>query len=151
MPLARPLAAVLLLAAAPALASQIFPAAVQTHLTLTYTPACALCHFNGVTGYGTVTTPFGKTLMARGALAGNEASMLGALDAMQTAATDSDGDGVSDIQELKNGTDPNVAQGADGGVGVVLPPIKYGCGASVAPGVLAALGVLALVGRRRRR
>ena len=139
-----------LLAAAPALASASFPATVQSHLALAQQPACALCHLNGITGLGTVTTPFGRTLRAHGCLAANDATLISALDAMQADASDSDGDGVPDIQELLAGTDPNVASGGDGGV-EPLPPIRYGCGASVAPGLLGALGALALLRVRRRR
>jgi hypothetical protein len=140
-----------LAAGVPAWASSSFPTAVQTHLALTAPPPCALCHFNGITGNGTVTTPFGRSLRTQGAVGGNEPALVAALDALRTAGTDSDGDGVPDIQELIAGTDPNVAGGADGGTGVVVPPLRYGCGAEVTPGLLAGLGALVLAGRRRRR
>lgn len=155
----------LALAAAPAFASSTFPAAIRAHLSL---PApipqdCALCHVNGITGAGTVNTLFGKAVRARGAVANNETALNTAIDRMATDAVDSDGDGVTDIQELRNGTDPNVADrdggtggGAGGGAGggggtVTLPPPSYGCGASTAPGLLGAVGLLGLAALRRVR
>ena len=159
-----PLRASLLVAlvGGPALASSTFPAVVQTHLSLSAPPpqSCALCHTNGITGTGTVNTPFGMALRAKGAVATNEAALATALDQLQSGNVDSDGDGLSDIQELENGTDPNVANGADGGTGggagggggtSFPPPPIYGCGASSVPGLLGAAGLLLLAVLRRRR
>lgn len=134
-------------AAAPALASSSFPTAVKTHLALASEPpqSCSLCHLNGVTGIGTVNTPFGVSLRAHGAVALDEAKLGAALDAMKADNTDSDGDGVPDVQELINGTDPNVAAG-----GQKVPSPRYGCGASAVPGLMA-VGALVLLSLRRRR
>jgi hypothetical protein len=101
--------------------SSIYPPEVRAHLSLGYTPACTLCHNTPSGGFGTVTTPFGKSMMARGLVAQNLSSLDTALDALAAEHTDSDGDGVSDIDELKAGSDPNVAGG-----GAVTPP-TYGC------------------------
>ena len=102
-------------------ASSIYPPEIRNHLSLSYTPDCSLCHANGQTGFGTVTTPFGKSMRARGLVAQNIASLDTALDALAAERTDSDGDGVPDIDELKAGTNPNVAGGGD------VPPPSYGC------------------------
>lgn len=129
----------------PALASSIFPPDVQTRWSLTAEPACALCHTNGITGLGTVTTPFGKNVhLVYGAQAENETSLYTALDQMADAGVDSDGDGTSDYDELKAGTDPNV--GLKTGPGA----LKYGCGADVVPSLFAVLAVLLLALRRRQ-
>jgi hypothetical protein len=101
--------------------SSIYPPEVRAHLSLSYTPACTLCHETESGGFGTVTTPFGKSMMARGLVAQNLGSLDTALDALAAEHTDSDHDGVGDIDELKAGSDPNVAGG-----GSVTPP-SYGC------------------------
>jgi hypothetical protein len=133
--------------AAAAWASPTFPAVIHTHLSLSADPACALCHTNGITGFGTVTTPFGLTVhKTYGAQSENEPSLIAALDKMADAGVDSDGDGVGDIAELKAGTDPNVSST---GAGSTLG-LKYGCGADVVPSLAAVLGVLVFAARRRR-
>lgn len=157
--------ALLLLLSAPALATATFPTVIQQHLSLARSPAqsCMLCHTNGITGPGTVNTPMGKALSSQGLLGNDEQSLRSALDALATAGTDSDGDGVGDVAELKAGTDPNVGAPSDGGTGGGAgggaggggggaggpPPPRFGCGASVAPGLLAG-ATLALLLRRRR-
>jgi MYXO-CTERM domain-containing protein len=145
-----------LLFAAGAMASPQFPDEVKAHLMLANPPPCSLCHTNGVTGVGTVNTPFGKAMRAHGLQAEDTASLDSALDQMKSQNVDSDGDGVSDIDELIKGADPNTA-----GTGSLGPePPTYGCVATVAPGTpgrtgafVAALGFFAAVAlvRRRRR
>jgi len=157
MKLLAPLTALLLATAA--LASSIYPNEIKTYLGGSSIPNCDVCHKNNITGPGTVTTPMGTAMRAQGLVSNDLTSLHTALDALQTMGTDSDGDGVTDIDELKAGTDPNVANGADGGTGggggggggVVVPPPSYGCGASAAPGGFFALaGLLVLLGLRRR-
>ena len=119
--LRRSLLTVTVLVGGLAHASSIFPPEIRAHLSLSYTPDCSLCHSNGQTGFGTVNTPFGKSMRARGLVAQNLQSLDTALDALAAEKTDSDGDGVPDIDELKAGTNPNVAGGGD------VPPPSYGC------------------------
>ena len=99
-----------------------FPPAVEADVGMTQQPACALCHLGGVGQAGTVTTPFGQALRARGAVAYDENALKTALAALAAEMKDSDGDGVPDITELKNGTDPNVPSG---GSAPIVP--QYGC------------------------
>ena len=137
-------AALLFFGASAAHATSNFPSAIRTKLALTYDPPCARCHLNGVTGRGTVTTPFGKAMMARGLVASDEAALNVALDRMVADKVDSDNNGETDIDALKAGHDPN------NGTGGVL----FGCNAAGSgEGSLAALlvaGALVLFGRRRR-
>jgi hypothetical protein len=148
------------LVASLASATPTFTGVMQTELMMSGPPpgVCAVCHRNGSTMTGTVTTPLGSALRMKGLAANNEASLRMALAALEESGTDSDMDGCSDIAELKampTPTDPNrpgdcatVDAGSTGGGGSTLGPIRYGCGASVVPG---AIGLTALLLLRRRR
>ena len=131
--------------AVPALASASYPADIQTDLTLSGPPpqSCALCHSNGITGMGTVNTPFGRSARAHGLVAQDDAKLKSVLAAMKADGTDSDGDGVPDIAELIAGTDPNVNGNAE-----LAEPLRYGCGAQAVPGAL--LGLIGWLWSRRR-
>lgn len=160
------------LVASAASATPTFTGVMQTELMMSGPPpgVCAVCHLNGATATGTVTTPFGRAMRMQGLAANNEASLRSALAALATANTDSDMDGCSDIAELKampTPTNPNragdcgssdagstgggAAGGSGGGTGggTMLGPIRYGCGANVVPGAIG-LGAILLLLRRRR-
>lgn len=149
----------LLALSAPAFASDTFPPFIQNKYSLASQPLelCALCHTNGITGLGTVNTPFGKAVRMHGLVAGDTATLNAALDAMATEGVDSDGDGVTDVAELMADTSPNVSSGGTGGGagggggGTVLAPPRYGCGASVVPGLLFFASLLPLLRSRRRQ
>jgi hypothetical protein len=113
------------LAPSTAIASRRFPQQIATDLGLSYQPACSLCHSKGNTGPGTVATPVGLSLMARGLQSGGRASVSASLSALDHDRTDSDGDGIADVDELRNGTDPNSPEPAS--VAGRLDP-AYGCG-----------------------
>jgi hypothetical protein len=152
----RLLTASFVLTAAVAFASPTYPADVQTHLSLAAPPpqSCSLCHVNGVGAVGTVNTPFGKAMRAQGLVLENPTSLNTALDALAAAKTDSDADGMSDIDELKAGRDPNVAENADGGMGggggTTPGALTYGCGSNEVPLLATGLSVLVLLRRRVR-
>jgi len=101
--------AVAVVAAGAARASPQYPTAIVEHLNIFYSPACGLCHVEGKTGPGTAEMPFARSARAHGLEGGNVGLVAVALDAMMRDGTDSDRDGVSDIQELLAGTDPNVS------------------------------------------
>jgi Bacterial TSP3 repeat len=144
-----------LLLAAPVFASAQYPGLIQTDLSLSALPpqSCSLCHVNGIGNIGTANTPFGKAMRMQGLVFENDASLKAALMALETAGTDSDGDGVSDIAELRAGTDPNVGAipdgGAGGGGGSTAGTLRYGCGADQVPQLLAGLALVLLLTRRR--
>ncbi len=158
----------LLMVAAPAFATDTFPATIQTKYGLSGLPPelCALCHTNGIVGSGTVNTPFGRAVRMRGLLPNDAASLNAALDALAAGAVDSDNDGVTDVAELMAGTSPNVAnammdggagggtgggEGAGGGGATVIPPPKFGCGGAVVPELIFLSALLPLLRSRRRK
>jgi MYXO-CTERM domain-containing protein len=135
-------------------ASPAFPGAIQSKLSMTSAPSCALCHEGGKVGLGTVTTGFGRAMMTRGLKAGDVAALNAALDRMVADKVDSDGDGTLDVDELEAGKDPNGTTLAAANA----PPVEYGCGGAtvartqgptVAPWALLALGGVLLARRRR--
>ena len=100
-----------------------FPSEIQSHLGLSYAPQCTLCH-GSVSGGGPVVTPFGQAILAAGLTMSGGSTLTNALDTLAKNKTDSNGDGVPDIDELKAGNDPNPNK----------TPVQYGCGAKIAPG-----------------
>jgi len=140
----------------PAIASPSFPITLKDQLRLSKAPSCSLCHLvdedGGAAPAGDAggDTPFARSLLARGLMGGDDASLRRALDAMRDV--DSDGDGARDLDELGWGGDPNRADKPEVAPG---DPPSYGCGATVArrgertaTGAAAMFWVLLLAGRR---
>lgn len=115
------------LQAGAASASSSFPGVVESRWSLPRVPDCTLCHSSSNGGKGTVTTYFGLTMQEFGAVQLNNGSLVQALDRDQAADYDSDGDGVSDMEELVHGTDPNDGPGPKV---VRFPSPQHGCSVS---------------------
>jgi hypothetical protein len=123
-----------------ALASDTYPGAVQAELG-TCTMQCTLCHRTLAGGPGDLNNMFGLSIQTTGNLSIRAPSTIpAALQALENGpcivgmmevpgGCDSDGDGVGDVAELREGRDPNVA-----GEGNICGGPRYGCGARVAPG-----------------
>lgn len=129
-----------------------FPAAISQDLQLSVTPACTICHSSNEGGAGTVVKPFGKYLVSRGLAPFDESSLAGSLAAAQGEHHDTDGDGISDIDALKQGLDPN---GSPSGAPQIEDP-SFGCKATGDTGgtalLLLVVGLrLALAYRRKDR
>lgn len=110
---------------APAQASPTFPAEVQQALNMPCVPQCTLCHRDVNGGIGTVVQPFGQAMLAAGLEAKHPELIGPALDFLDQASTDSDGDGRPDVDELREGSNPNQAGG-----GVLCA--TYGCSTHLA-------------------
>lgn len=104
-------------------------------------------------GGGTATTAFATYLRSRGLQAGDAVSLRTALAAARGERHDSDGDGISDVEQLKAGRDPSA------GAVDAAPPPEFGCSARVARSLRSSqLAEIIFVGltmswaaRRRRR
>lgn len=98
-----------------------YPEAVQQALDMPCVPQCTLCHRDNTGGRGTIVKPFGGAMVANGLTDEGTQLISPALRAMQQQRLDSDGDGVGNIQELREGRDPNTP----GDYSVCGP--EYGC------------------------
>jgi len=123
-----------MLLATGARASEEFPLVVQNELGVKKAPDCTLCHQTELGGENTATQPFGRTMQKFGAVKKNDDSLKAALDRDDSEGTDSDGDCIPDTDELRAGTNPNVADVGDGGQhceAPALPPtLQTGCSVS---------------------
>jgi Bacterial TSP3 repeat len=129
-----------------------FPNEIKADFPLiTYEVPCSVCHIKGNTGAATPITPFALSLRSRG-LTGQNNSVRASLALAKSDGVDSDGDGVSDFQELINGTDPNSS--ADSSIVDDQEP-GVGCGGTApkgraAPGLGSAVAAIWLFLRRRK-
>lgn len=136
-------------------AKEEFPSQIENQYTLGYQPPCSVCHIADNTGSATPRTAFALALRSRG-LTGSNQTLSSALKQLEADHADSDGDGVTDIQELKDGTDPNSSGNAS--IKDSQEP-GYGCGGTpptgrggAMQGIAVALGLAwTLLFRRRVR
>lgn len=150
----------------PALASDRTPDDLRALLSLSYTPACTLCHGHATDAdAGPADTPFAAALVARGLSpaagagggggtgGGDDGGLAKAIDAMRRDGVDSDGDGARDLDELSWGGDPNRYDGPK----LEEEPLTYGCafhggvGRHAVSSTVLVLAALALGRRRGRR
>jgi hypothetical protein len=118
-----------------------FPGQIQSDLALSYQVPCSVCHIKGNTAASTPITPFALSLRSRG-LAGERSSLSTALARSEADGVDSDGDGTSDVAELRAGTDPNSSANAS----IVNDQEPgYGCGGT-APHGRGATGLAGIFG-----
>ena len=113
---------------------------------------CLLCHVDNTGGSGTAVRPFALTLQEYGVGTSSDAAQLHEVLAA-LGDEDSDDDGVSDVDELLAGADPNTP---GGGEPTEILVYEYGC--DLAPsqrsgsrwGVLLIASLVLAAGRRRR-
>ena len=138
--------ALALTASASALASPDYPTDIVTDLGITCRPVlpasadptvpdCMLCHASSAGG-DKPTTPFGISMVGFGLVPGDKAALQAALNKMEAAKTDSNGNGTPDIEELKACKDPNAGASAVG----------YGCATGGNASGMVWIGLAALVG-----
>lgn len=133
---------VVLLGAGPAYASSTFPGELKEQLGLSQVPLCTVCHTDLKGGSDTLAQPFGLAVQTHGAVSNDTQSLRQAIAAMEKDRTDSDEDGISDIEELEAGSNPN-RPGNEGSP-------TYGCNTAY-PGVFSALSLLWWAVQRRTR
>lgn len=110
-------------------ASPEYPNVVRDTLDLPCPPQCVLCHTSNPGRAGNVRQGFAATV---GILRPDDPDTLRKLlreleQAMP--APDTDGDGMPDVDELREGRDPNVSGEGD----ICALDVRYGCGARVEP------------------
>lgn len=105
----------LAVAAGAAVAAMSFTAPARASIAYAYMLAtafdfgkgCQACHTDDAGGLGTVTKPFGKTLMKYGLRANDTSSLEEAVTQLSLSDDDSDGDTIADFDELAPDGDPN--------------------------------------------
>lgn len=127
----------LILCSGTARGTETYPDFVRGELDLPATPECTLCHLTNDGQENTVRRPFGLQVLSHGGTGGgSRGSLRSALRAMEADGSDSDGDGLPDIEELRAGGDPNAFDVRDGGATeppptAALPPaFETGCAAA---------------------
>lgn len=130
-------ACLLLLISVPAAASIEYPILVKSQWNAKKIPVaaadgCPLCHTTDPGRLGTATQKFAMTLRGFGLTLKNDGALKSALDKAKADATDSDGDGFSDYQEIAiDSTNPNDAN--EHAEPVMMPPTSGSGGSGASP------------------
>lgn len=111
-----------------AFASSPYPEIVADELNMGCVPSCTICHIDNTGGFGSARKDFGLAIQAVGLEANEEDELAGYLRMLEDAASDVDGDGTPDIEELRAASDPNIP----GDKSVCGQGPRYGCGARIA-------------------
>jgi hypothetical protein len=137
-------------------ASPTYPGTLADALDVPCAPKCTLCQTRPTGGFATVNTPFGLTVrMQHGLECCDPALLRDVLDEIRQEETDSDDDGVSDIDELQVLTDPNTSEDID----LACEPSAEDSGCSVSnvgaarqtlPSALVVAGILIVLAAARR-
>ena len=154
--LAAALVASALFVGSSARAQPNYPAVIQDYLQAVRKPPCKICHADGVTGFGTVTTDFAKNMLTADIKPYNEDSVREALRSLDLSNKISNKyrKDPKDVEVLRRGGDPN-----DENPIYLIEDPQYGCGgatfaarSSVAwPASLLVVLGLALARRRAKR
>lgn len=157
-PLRQPwlMAALMLSTPSTAWASDVFPPYLIEKYAWGGQPnECTLCHLASPGVAGSANKPFAMALRTNGLIPRITTSLDDAL--AKLGDTDSDGDGVSDFDELTMAGDPNDPAILPGGF-VASSPVEYGCVGTIArpsesssTTALVAAGVVAVALLRSRR
>lgn len=127
-----------------AFAFNTYPFAIAQELEADCVADCTVCHETQFGGLETVDKPFGLAMMDRGLTA--ESGVTAALAAVAADELDQDGDGVTDVDELRVGDNPNALDETfcDGP--------QYGCFSHApVPTGLIGLGIAVALATRRQR
>jgi hypothetical protein len=95
------------LSSSPAAASPKYSDRLEERFDMTCAPTCLLCHTNAQGGFATANTKFGVSLRKAGLSCCDLSDFDDLIDEVEEAETDSDDDGIPDLEELADGTDPN--------------------------------------------
>lgn len=146
----------MVLSTSSAAASPKYSDRLEERFDMTCAPTCLLCHTDAQGGYATANTKFGISLRKAGLSCCDLSDFDDLIDEVEEAETDSDGDGIPDLEELSNGTDPN-KKSKTAEVACAPETITGGCSASGRAGGASALTlvigltVIAAARRKRRR
>ena len=137
-------------------ASESYPKTLERALGSPCPPDCTTCHTRRSGGELTANTPVGISMRRAGLECCDTSLLLDVVGRLETDGTDSDMDGVGDVEEMRAGTDPNALEGK---LKCAPPEEDEGCavgGVSTStrndlPWVLGAGLALVAITRRRRQ